>query len=161
MSNGKMSPPWYNYVSEIEALFGADPDINIVFDPEELKLSLYVDNTDKASALEELLPKTVSFGNVEMKVAVIPANDMVVRNNARLFELAFKGNPVVTDIVNVDDVFSNPIEYVVFQKDVVQYYSDNLGDLYGNTNTLLQDIAKRIFADKDEGIYFCTDNEEE
>lgn len=161
MSNGKMSPPWYTYEHEIEALFGADPDINIVFDPEELKLSLYVDNTDKAEALEELLPKSVNFGNVEMSIAVIPANDMVVRNNARLFELAFKGNPVVTDIVNIDDVFSNPIEYVVFQKEVVQYYSDNIGDLYGNTNTLLQDVAKRIFDGKDEGIYFCTDSEEE
>lgn len=161
MKNEKMSPPWYNYVDEIMALFGRDPEINISFDPDTMRLDLYVDNTDKACALQELLPTDIDFGGVDLNISVIPANKMIENTNARLYEVAFRGNPVVTDVVDVEEVFSNPIAYVVFKKEVVQYYSDNLGDLYGNTNTLLQDIAKRIFADKDEGIYFCTDNEEE
>lgn len=161
MNNTKLSPPWYNYVSEINALFGEDPDIKIGFDQDALELKLLVDNTDKASALEELLPSSVQFGNVELKVFVIPANDMVVRNNARLFELAFKGNPIVSEMVDVPDVLSNPVTYIAFRKEVVQYYNDDLGDLYGNRSTLMQEIAKEVFSDHDEGIFFCTDSGEE
>jgi hypothetical protein len=52
---------------------------------------------------------------------------------------------------------TNPITYVIFKKEVVQYYDDNLGDAHGNRTTLYEQIANQIFEDR-EGIYFCTDN---
>ena len=48
--------------------------------------------------------------------------------------------------------------YVVFKKEVVQYFNDSLGDIHGVCSTLMQDIAKDIFEDT-EGVYFCTDTE--
>ena len=52
---------------------------------------------------------------------------------------------------------TNPITYVIFKKEVVQYYNDSLSDAHGMCSTLYQDIAKRIL-DADEGIFFCTND---
>ena len=155
MNKARLSPPWFNYVDEIIALFGKDPDIKIWFDPDSLCMRIYVDDTDKAAALDELLPKSVKFGEEELSIIVVPDNENHAKTKARLFELAFRGNPAVTDIVHVDDVFSNPMMYIEFEKKVIQYYNDDLSDLYGNKSTLLQEIAKEIFKDT-EGVFFCT-----
>ena len=45
--------------------------------------------------------------------------------------------------------------YVVFVKEVVQYFNDDLGDANGVCSTLYQDIAKRLFTST-EGVFFCT-----
>ena len=47
--------------------------------------------------------------------------------------------------------------FIVFEKVVVQWFSDSIGDWYGLTSTLYQDLAKDIFGNID-GVYFCTDN---
>lgn len=50
--------------------------------------------------------------------------------------------------------------YVVFKNCVVQFFNDNLNDIYGNISTLYQDIAREIFADAEwEGVFYCTDVE--
>lgn len=160
MKNTKLSPPWLGYVEQIKALFSEDPEITLGFDDDKMSLRLYVDNTDKAEALSELLPDSVQFGNVELDITVVPANKDVANTKGRLFDLAFRGNPIVTDIVDIEGAFSNPMTFVEFRKEVVQYYNDDLSDLHGNRSTLYQEIAKEVFGDT-EGIFFCTDNEEE
>lgn len=160
MNNTKLSPPWYGYFKEINALFGEDPEIEIRIDPDEMTLKLFVDNTDKTVALQELLPESVNFGGIELKISIVPANVEVANNNTRLFDIAFRGNPVVSEIVEVPDVLSNPMTYVAFRKEVVQYYNDNIGDLYGNRNTLMQEIANEVFTNH-EGVFFCTEKDEE
>lgn len=54
----------------------------------------------------------------------------------------------------------NSFTYVVFEKEVVQYWNDNLADYNGLTSTLYQDLAKEIFEDANlDGVYFCTDED--
>lgn len=154
----KLSTPWVIFYREVEAMFKDDPEVRVVFNEEEPEVKLYVENAEKADALTQLLPKKVDFGNVELKVTVIPANKLGA-NKASLFEKAFKGNPAFSFITG-HNIFNNPMTYVVFKNKVVQYYTDNLGDIYGNCSTLYQEIAKDIFG-KHEGIYFCTDKEGE
>ena len=156
----KLTPPWFGYVNKLIALFEEDPEIKMDFDDDNLNLKLYVDNTDKADALDELLPDSVDFGGEKLIITVIPDNENYTRSKARLLDLAFRGNPVVTDIAEVEGAFTNPMMYIEFRKKVIQYYDDNLGDLHGNRSTLLQDIAKEVF-DGAEGVFFCTDNEED
>ena len=47
----------------------------------------------------------------------------------------------------------NSFTYVVFEKEVVQYWNDNLGDINGLRSTLYQDLAKEIFADDLQNVY--------
>ena len=60
--------------------------------------------------------------------------------------------------MTVDLLYQRPITYVVFRNEVVQYYTDDLGDYFGMASTLYEDIARDLFSEVD-GIYFCTNTE--
>ena len=63
----------------------------------------------------------------------------------------------VVDIETVSAVFDD-ITYIIFEKEVVQYFADDLGDLHGINSTLYQDLAKEIFGES-SNIHFCTDSD--
>ena len=155
MEKMNMSAPWVLYYRKIEALFGKDPEISVVFDDENNIIRLYVDNQEKAEAIDKLLPDEKTFGNVTISTVVIPANK-VAESKASIFQTAFAGNPAFAYTQVVDGVFSNPISYVVFKNEVVQYFADNMHDIHGYESTLYQDIAKEVFGEEG-GICFCTD----
>ena len=77
MKNLKLSAPWVVYYREIEALFGADPEITITIDEENYSVKLYVNNDEKAEALDKLLPTERIYGNVTVRTAVIPGNPLL------------------------------------------------------------------------------------
>lgn len=149
--------PWVIYYKKLEALFGKDKDIKMSFDNDELTVSMFINSQDKYEALSQLLPDEQQFGNVTLKIQLIPAN--LNTSKIDVFRKAFNGNPVVTDIISISrDVIdtTNDFNYVVFKKEVVQYHDDSLDDPHGNCSTLYQEIAKEVFGNHG-GIYFCTD----
>ena len=150
----KIAPPWIQYVNKLIALFGVDPEVKIEYDNDEPSVKLLVTHPRIADALTQLLPAEKEFGNVTLKIAVVPAN--LGSGRASLFKDAFEGSPALNDIQTVTGAFSNPVTYMIFDKKVVQYYNDDLGDLYGNRSTLYEELAKEIFDDT-EGVFFCTD----
>lgn len=158
MSNElKLSTPWATLYSQINALFGDDPNVAVEFDSDEgadPTIKLYVDGEDKAEAIEAILPDEYKFGNVTVHVEVVPSN--VESTPADLFRKAFDGNPAFSYAVTVDGVFSNPINYIVFRNKVVQFFNDDLGDVNGNETTLYEDIARKVFMEQG-GVSFCTD----
>lgn len=151
-----ISSPWISYVRKIEALFEPDPEIKIDFDNDDLNLKLYVEDAAKADALTQLLPAEKSFGNVNLKITVIPANANK-ESAISLFQKAFAGNPILNYIEGTEDTFSNPLYYFVFRNEVVQYFNDNLADIHGLESTLYQNLANEIFEGCHEGVLFCTD----
>lgn len=157
--NVKLSPPWAEFYQEINALFGDDPAINVSYDEEQYVVTLRVEDQNKADALEALLPKERTFGNVTVKVQVIPAN-RTQSSRLSLYQRAFEGNPVFSNAVSVpSSMAAFGAEYLVFKKKVVQYFVDDLGDVNGLRSTLYQEIAKDVFGE-DAGVFFSTDCEE-
>lgn len=163
MAQLKLSPPWEIYATEMAQLFKYDSQVHVVYDNDSQILSVYVDKQRKADALAELLPESVTFGNIEVHVNVIPANGALSTtaglSKAQLFNNAFEGNGAFSFVKVITGIFTNNLTYVVFKNKVVQYYNDDLGDIYGQCSTLYQTIAKNIFGEA-EGICFCTDVEE-
>lgn len=163
----KLSAPWTTLYREFLALFEKDEEVKILFDEENFNIVLYVDNIKKAEALNKILPSKKTFGTVEVGIVVKPANtnmdlkQVFVEENisSQIFETAFANNPIFAFATTYFGIFSNPLTFVVFVKEVVQFYNDNIGDLYGLTSTLYQDIAKDIFEVK--GVYFNTDTNKE
>lgn len=149
----KLSPPWNTFVSELKALFGEDPDIRITFNEDSYEVKLFVANDEKAEALRQLIPEERIYGNVALKVTVVPANADST-NDADTFEKAFKGNPVLKEIMRLKTPFGE-YDYAVFRKEVVQFYNDDLTDPHGNESTLFENIARDVFGDT--GVFFCTD----
>jgi len=150
------SAPWHIFYEKIQAMFGEDPAIDVSINDEKKEVKLYVRGTDKCDALSQLLPSEKVFGNITVKILVIPANEEDP-SMAELYERAFDGNPVFifTAAGQRGESTAIPFTYVAFSDEVIQYYADNLEDYYGNENTLLQEIAKDIFIEH-PGVKFCT-----
>ncbi len=163
MANIKLAPPWITYVSEVEQMFKHDHQVHVVYDNDAKSLKLYVDEEHKAEAISRLLPEKMNYGSVTLTITVIPANKsdrpIEFTSAGNLFECAFCVNPVCSFIKVVHGIFSNNLTYVVFAKKVVQYFNDDLGDVYGQRSTLYESIARNIFTPQ-QGVYYCTDAEE-
>ena len=168
MATLKLSSPWVEYYRKISALFAGDPDIRIVFDEEEPNLRIYVDNDRKARAMDALVGTEKVFGNVKLKIEVIPANNKVELLSATtgytkteketLAGALFQGNSAVKSIHDIENYFEGTVTYIIFEKKVVQYFDDNLGSFYGLKSTLYEDIAKDVLSPV-AGVYYCTSNE--
>ena len=148
-----LSSPWVEYYKELTALFGDDPEIDINYDEDDIVVRMYVDGQEKAEALNQLLPNSVSFGNVSLTISVIPANKEIRKID--LLKKAFAGNPAFVSATSVEVVSGNPIHYFAFKPEVVQYFDDNLHDLHGNRSTLYEQLAREVIGESD-GVCFCT-----
>ena len=157
MAKLRLSPGWDIYYRKLSALFGRDDEVRIVYDETNDNIKLYVDNVNKADALAQLLPIEKEFGSVTLTIEVIPCNTKTKKTRCEtVYHDAFDGNPILSYIKVVEGVFSNNITYVVFNREVIQYFNDSLADIHGMCSTLAQDIAREVFEDA-EGVFFCTD----
>lgn len=153
------SAPWVTYARKLKAIFGSDPEITINYIEEpEPEVKLLVNNPTKADALSKILPTTKAFGNVTIKVTVVPSNANETFED--LIKRAFAGNPIVSYIDHGDGPFGSNICFVAFENDVIQYFDDRLDDPYGLDSTLAEDICREIFENAEEfgtSVRFCTD----
>ena len=165
MARFHLSPPWQIFSREVEELFKYDPQVHVVYDEAENHIKLYVDEAEKAVALARLLPEKKVFGNITVKISVVPANgtanvavpaDSI---NEYIFNVAFADNGAFAFAKTITGIFDHNLTYVVFKNRVVQYFNDDLGDIYGCCSTLYQEIAKNVLGER-EGIFYCTDKEE-
>lgn len=158
MAKINLSPPWIIYYKEINELFKQDSDIKVLFDEDEIEIKLYVSDGQKANALSELLPLTKTYGEVELKINVIPANGASLgfkASSVNSIKTALKNNPIVDKIETISGLFSYDLHYVLFKKEVVQYFTDNIGDYNGFCSTLYENIARDVFGEI-AGVFFCT-----
>lgn len=161
MAKLKILSPWVVFYREVDAMFKNDPEVHVIYDEDDQVISLFVDNSSKADALSQILPTEKEFGNVVVRIEVVPANKRFTSSKANLFSRALGGNGALWTVVDTSSIPNFlSITYVVFRKEVVQYFTDNLGDYHGITSTLYQEIAKDIFVNT-EGVYFCTDVHED
>ena len=160
MARVKLSAPWDEFYNEVNELFRYDDEVRVVFFEEQKTIKLYVDNPAKAEALQKLLPQKKEWGKVVLLIEVIPSNKEKKTELTRsIWSVAFTSNTAVSFIYTIDGIFSNPLTYVVFVNEVVQYFNDNLGDINGNRSTLYEDIARDVFENVD-ATFFCTDTPE-
>lgn len=156
MSGLGLQSPWVTFAEELKELFKEDPEIHYEYDG-QYEVKLFVDNPEKADALMKLIPPLKVFGNVTLKITIIPADAEDTKDVKALFEKAFEGNPVLSFVETQDNVGAGPVAtYVVFENKVVQFFNDDLSDYYRNKSTLYQNIAYDVFGES-HGAYFCTD----
>lgn len=151
----KVSPPWIEYYRKVEALFKNDAAVRVHYDDHQKTLRLFVIGEEKERALKKLLPTEKNFGGVVLKIEVYQTYTFM-EDTVELFQKAFEGNDIFRYAKETEEPFS--AVYIVFKKEVVQFYNDNLGDVNGNKTTLYEDIARDIFGSV-AGVYFCTDVE--
>lgn len=148
-----MMAPWNEYVAKLKALFGNDPDVDIDYDQDLKVVTMRIADQDKAMALMQILPSTVTFGNIALMIKVIPAN-FGEENMDDLLMKAFRGNPAFVRLSCGQGAFQS-FRYMVFKKEVVQYFNDDLGSEGGIRSTLYQELAKELLPEVG-GLFFCT-----
>lgn len=168
MASLKLSSPWAIFHREVEAFFKGDMDVNVLLDEDEMTLRIFVEDPVKVEALQKIIPPTKTFGNVELNVEVIPANKEETESSTKLYkcgdnryftnvyEAAFYGNEALSYIRTVN---YGPVQnyiYVVFKKEVVQFFTDNIGDINGLCSTLYENLARDIFVTSDM-VFFNTE----
>lgn len=153
MGNLNLSSPWVIYTKKIQKLFEADKAIHFEYINTPPELKIFVDDARKADALSKLIPTEKTFGNVILKITVIPADTN--EDRVTLIKAVFEDNPIVDHIRKVDLVGGGTATYVSFAKEVVQFFDDDLSDENGYCSTLYQELAKDVFGEKGE-VYFCT-----
>lgn len=149
-----LSPPWIEYAREIYILFGMDPEIQITYDPDEVSIKLYINNAEKAAAIEQILPIEKIFGNVTLKITVIPSNtqDALVD----IYRKAFNGNPIFKEALVDTSPMSAGLTYVMFAREVVQFFNDQLNNPDSMKSALYEDIARDVFENA-SGVFFNTE----
>lgn len=164
MKNLKLEAPWYQYGKKLNALFEHDPDIK-VGEVEEMTGGLYtyglnieVRNHEKFLALDRLLTKEATFGNVKLGIYLYDTenSEKPTEDRIKLYGTLFSGNPVIRDIQIVPDFTGTQHAYVRFEPKVLQFFDDNLKDFYGLWSGLAQDIAEEVFSAETACVHFCT-----
>lgn len=76
----KLEAPWYTYHKKVKALFERDSDISVgeihASDYFDYAFDIEVKDSDKFVALDRVLPKSVTFGNVELGIKLINTEDI-------------------------------------------------------------------------------------
>ena len=159
MKKTRLCPPWIEYVSKVKKLFERDKDIKVDYREQDNTLILFADSEIKYEALTHLFPESKDFGGTKLNIMIKPANDSDIDVRSYIKQLFF-GNEAVANIEDVPQVMTNPLTYISFKKEVIQFWNDNLGDPHGYKSMLMEDIARDVLEYQD-GILFCTDSEEE
>ena len=156
----KTAYPWVIYYRKLCCLFNPDPDIEIQYNNGEKypAIRIYVKSIDKANALCRLLPEEKDFGNVTLKIIIVPPSTDDV-SKADLIACAFRDNPVFEGVKTLSTPGGTDY-FAMFIKEVVQYDADDISDWYRQQSTLYQDIAKEILGEE-ENLHYCTDKYEE
>ena len=144
----KIAAPWVEYYEQVNALFAPDPNVHVVYEEETKTVKVYAENNDTAAALAELLPEEKTFGNVTLKVVVVPPNSDIIETANMDFEWlikhAFLSNPLFSRCLTAEMGFGLVITYALFHADIVQYYNDSLNEFMGYKTTTCAELAKTV-----------------
>ncbi|MCM2535790.1 hypothetical protein NDK43_30315 [Neobacillus pocheonensis] len=153
----QLSPPEFTFFNELKYSIGKDPLVtveNIIKLPNgEYLILVIVKSRQKAMALATILELQKNLGNIIVNVAVIyhgqvidPIEDTFTpREVVNLFETALDTNRyfqfAVAQLITpgMEGVFP------VFSKKIIQFFNDDLSDLYNNFNGVAADVFRDVF----------------
>ena len=160
MKKVMLEAPWETWCKELKAMFEHDNDIAVseIYEPEngmdtDYAVAVMVHNHEKFLALDRLMPRMKSFGNVTLGIDLFDEENNEV-DVASLFRALFKGNPIVDSIQTRTDQTGTDWNYVLFKPDVIQFFDDDISDYNGLWSGLAEDIARDVFDGR--GVCFCT-----
>lgn len=158
----KLEAPWQTYRKMLNALFQADPDIEVgevVQDDEtnncDYEIQITVRDSVKYWSLKNTLLERKTFGNVTIHNVIKCASDNSVQCSMNKYKTLFQGNPIVRDFRQAVDPAGEAHGYILFEPEVIQFFHDDISDYSGNWSGLAQDIAREVFYGF-PGIHFCT-----
>lgn len=162
MAKITLSPPWVEYYEKVNTFFKGDEEVNVVYDDDAKTIKYYVSNLTKATALDKYIPCEVEFGNVKVQnIVIMPNAEKLLKTKESTYSFTdiFLGRKDIEGIYKPASPYAIQATYIVFEKQVIQYFTDSLNDINGLTSTLNETLAYQIFGDTmPTGYFFCTSN---
>ena len=151
----KLSPPWYTYFNFLKYSIGKDRNVKVL-DMKEISdvnylIPVEVKDKDKARALATILVLHKNFGNIDVHTEVLHRGQVVKphetpRNECgliKIFEEALATN-YYFEYVRFAKIFTAKIIFPVFKKEVIQFFNDDLSDLYNNFNGVAAAVFEEV-----------------
>ncbi|MCL2446093.1 MAG: hypothetical protein FWD06_04950 [Oscillospiraceae bacterium] len=149
-----LSPPWYTFFNMVKYSIGNDQCVNVL-DMQEISeqsflIPIDVDCCDKARALATIVVSYKKFGNINVYVEVLHHGNVVqpgaapkgLESLVKLYQQALETNRCF-QCVEFRKIFDSVLLFPVFERTVIQFFNDDLSDLYNNFNG----IAANVFAE--------------
>ncbi|MWC29351.1 hypothetical protein [Paenibacillus sp. MMS18-CY102] len=164
-----VSPPQFTYFREVSFSVGNDPLVRVdplrEIAPGVFLITLHVQGLSKAKALATLLTRTKTFGMIRILVRVRNAGKLVKPLTCKLspnqivalYRTAYKSNRYFS-FVTVHTAFGVTYVYPVYKLRIIQFFNDDLSDLYANYNNVaafvFRNVSRTIISGK--SIQFST-----
>lgn len=152
VGNERLSPPWYIYYQKLCSLFKEDGQVTIgelEKKPDDLYIAeITVSDKEKQAALQQIIVQDIEIGRTKVKFTFTDPLDVSQADGdvpLETFIAAFQGNPILVKTATVHPPTGATVHYVVFKKEVIQFFADDITDYYGNYNGLAANIAKEVF----------------
>ena len=156
-----LQAPWITVLGKLQAMFEGDAEVEVKCpDMEANPFVINIDtiNSTKCEALKKVLKTHYEFGNitVDIFVRVIDDGSETEEPTIEDFAEAFAGNPVFVTTATIENPMGQEFDHVIFAKEVIQFYNDDISDIYGNFNGTVEQVACDILNRGD--VNFSTSN---
>lgn len=164
--------PWVTHWEMVKAMFAKDESVRIsdlIYIPSNngnnaiYKFQILATDNDKAAAIKDVLLQSIEMGNITLKIDIGAGTEIFHEIDSNKgnsivelddYKRVFVGNPAFYDVIDIADFYGVHHKFVVFEREVVSFFNDDLTDPWGLWNGLYEDIARNIFVDSD--IRFST-----
>ncbi|MBQ3420564.1 MAG: hypothetical protein IJH34_02610 [Romboutsia sp.] len=155
----QVSPPWYTLANKLKYTYGVCKNIHfneLINIGDQYILIINAFNNTQALALRQVIPETIEMGNVTLNVVIFNASGKQQRTSRKkytvedlkkIFEAAMKDNPLFKCICVPEDEFTKNVigdVVITIDKEVVQFYNDDISDLYKNYNEVAANVFKEV-----------------
>ena len=160
----RLSPPWYTFFNYIKHSIGADRYVDVL-DMKELSNTRYLIQVDvkvkkKAAALAAILVTHRQFGNINVCVEVMHNGQVVkpveqthnVCSLISVLEAALETNDYF-EFAKFEKIFSAAVIFPVFKKAVIQFFNDDLSDLYNNFNGVAANVFEEVIKSPIDDVF--------
>ena len=138
-----LSAPWYIFADTIATIFAKDPTVSVAIPKTEegciFEIVISSADTAKLAAIKKIIGESREFGNITVKITYYDEEGEVTPKD---YEIAFGDTGYFDKIVKSEPPFE--MSYVVMAKEILQIYSDNTRDYYGNRNLVVADAVDEV-----------------
>ena len=151
-----LSAPWYTFAKTVKYIFEKDPDIAVTFADEVngvLTITVETSSPKKLISIKKIVGSKRSYGNINVVIKYALTSNVITLED---YKLAFADTGLIDEIIETQDPMG--ADFVVVNRDLVQFYNDNIFDYHGNiTMTLEEAILSIINMDEQAAdIAICT-----
>jgi len=154
--NVRLSPPPYTYFNYLKYAIGNDPCLEVLGMQEkeggDYLIQIEVQGRAKAHALAAIVELHKEIGNENVYIEVLNKGKVVkpqedyetTEDFIELFECALCSNHYFKRATYVEWISGRPIVFLIFKKEVIQFFNDDLSDYYNNFNGVAADVFREV-----------------